>query len=361
MGHKPLIIILLITSLFIQGCYEQDMFEPFFKEPLKVSGDVLGRPLPGFTDKFDNFSAGSNLVMFERDMVIERSYGGNGLYSVADLRRDSLIGLFCPTGRAENEPLDGNYLDYVGAEGIDKAWFYSPFGKKSFLWNITESIKQGKTVYDRICPINYAENDLLSLPIKSFQLSDSTLIFQNPRQDACKEWLVDAPTFDIFNINTGELEKKIAPFQLASNQHFPEDKALLGSRCHIAPSRKKMVFSMFFFPVFGIIDLESGSVSCYRLKSAPKQRRDNYYAYFLDPVTDDDYVYIMYAGCPVDVLRKSFVASVYVFDWNGETKAKFILDGNYYAMHSDGTWLYFLRKGTGIDVLPISALRGALD
>ena len=353
--------ILSVITLF-SSCQDRIDEQSFFVSPLKLVDDLPTKTLPTFVDTMD-ISPTRVFLWFAGDYMIVEEDKNEGIYSVSDVTRDSLIGLFCEKGRGDGEPLDG-FLIHKENEGKDqKVWFHSVMSRTSFLWNVTQSIAQRKTVYDRVYPLKYDEEEYGTVLVQPFPLDDGTIVYRNLRQDGYKDWMIDAPRYDVFDLQSGERIRLIEPFKQGDSDKITakHSKGLLNHDADIAPSKDIIAFGMNRFPIIGILDINSGETKFIRIKDFPNLDKEMSKLYFIAINCDESHIYLL-SRDGVDTVAQPvsnpFASYLYVVDYDGTLRGKFKVEGSKYLSFDldDGNLYYFELENYKRYTLPVSSL-----
>ena len=355
--RKTIYFFSALVSLTVASCDRGHWEDSFFSGELHLVNDVDEIELPTLSPNIakSTISSPDDSRVFGQ-YVISHHGRSEGTYSVSNMPDGSLVGLFCPVGRGENEPMDGYGMDLVVKDGKTRAWFYSPHGRKAFLWDVTSSIESGRTVYERVCPINYSLDDYLSMPTAIFQLDDDRVILQNPRQDGRKDWLSDTPRLDICSLSLGEIISSIEPFVIADKKH-EFGKWLLNFNGCISPDRSKIALVMNYFPVLGIVDLTTEQTSFFKLVVKRRVPKDASILFFDWICCDDQNIYAMYFGQSVTdgSLEGPHHSILYVFDWEGRIRGKFGMEGNIVGLVPGDPGEFYLTDASEMTMRKVTA------
>lgn len=283
---------------------------------------------------------GANLrrIAIKDSLLFSLDTHATSFLALTNINNSELEGVYCPKGRSWAEPISMLPLQEFYSEGGDvKSYLFSYVDAKLFEWNISESLAQGKTIYDTIVQIDHGKKGYW--PIGSYyRLDGRKIIVLDTNQIPRENTMVDVPRYEIFDLVSGQCIVRYDLFNhVELESKFPEfsNKEFLGMVDCLKPDRKKLVFAMAYFPRINILDLESGEVRGFRLKDAPRFNPSKKVWCFSSIQADDQYIYALYYGKEVDNSNYDAAPNLlYVFDWEGELVRKFKLD-----RHVTDLWL----------------------
>lgn len=287
---------------------------------------------------------------FTRDTLFFSFLESSSQYvlSVADVRTDSLIGTFCPKGRSEDEPLDViPFIDLFEEDGSIKSLFFSYLNNRFFMWDISGSLREGRTLYDRVIPIKGEEKNGFLPAVSYYYLPGERIILQNTRQ-TISDWMVEPPTYDVYSVETGECERVFSPFALYEGEETLGEDGLFGSKVYLSlddcikPTRDKLAFGMWFIPYLGVLDVNTGAVTGIRMDKYPGLDPDKRYCHFMDLECDDEFIYALYCGGEGDMQAST---DLFIFDWDCDLLGKVRILGAH-RICLNGDRLYLLNYAT---------------
>lgn len=254
-------------------------------------------------------------------------------YQIFNVDTGMEIGTFCERGGGPNEVTAVNPISQFFKENNElKTMLFAPNEEELLIWNITQSIKQSKTVMDKIIPYTWKTENEGACYNPLFVLNKNILLAKVgviPIGD-------DDATLPIYQkrtVNTNKcLENYFIYKQSIKNSEsriMPEN--FFYSNDAIKPDGTKIVQAMLHLPQLNIIDVQTGSIVGYRLDdnvdfSVFKGRKEikNYYGRLH---VDDDYIYVLYRGRALGEKNKTQENNiVYVFDWKGKLVQKIALN-----------------------------------
>ncbi len=352
-----LILAILSYLLLASGCSRVDE-SSFFSGHLTGIRDIAEQPMITPASAAVPFCLTSiDDCAVTGDRIVAKEGVAEGLYSVRDYSTGELQGLFCPTDDVPGKPKDGYGLDVRKKGDEFAACFYSPYSRAVYIWNISESLDSGKTVYDRVCQIIYPERDFLSLSVVSaYLLENERVVLANLRQNGLGERLDDLPRFDIFSLTSGEMLTSVEPFILPEMVGLSKFDGVFDFNDCIKPDRSKLAFCMSRMPVLGVIDIESGAVKLLRLRDAPRFNLEDLKVCFNSVTSDDRFIYAMYYGAPLEDLESGPHHSIlYVFDWEGRIRGKFGMEGNIVGLVPGDPGEFYLADASEMTMRKVTA------
>lgn len=209
---------------------------------------------------------------------------------------------------------------------------FAPNESELLIWNITQSIKQGKTVLDKIIPYTWKMENEGACYNPLFVLNKNIVlakvgVIPIGNDDAT------LPIYQKRTVNTNKCLKKNSIYKqsIKNNESRIMPENFFYSNDAFKPDKTKIVQVMLHLPQLNIIDVQTGNIVGCRLEDnvdfsvfEGKKEIKNYYARLH---VDDDYIYVLYRGIVLggkDQIPKS--NTIYVFDWEGELVQKIALD-----------------------------------
>ncbi|MCM1177418.1 MAG: TolB-like 6-bladed beta-propeller domain-containing protein [Clostridium sp.] len=284
------------------------------------------------------------------------------LFTLTDLDTDELVGNFVQKGRSGDEFIDVLPIkEFYTENGDTKTLLFSYHDSRLVTWNISESIKTGKTVYEGKSCLG---EDGQFLPLGEYhRLNDAELIAFNANQQFNTDEMLSPPVYEMYSLPDGLLKRTYTVFRnpgIETKDALFSAKSFLSVSDCVKPDGKKIAFAMSYFPQINIMDIASGKTDGFRIKGARRFSPENKIWCFSSVASDDEFIYALYYGkdgngadynsCP-DIL--------YIFDWDGEIAHKFRLnkhvtdlcidinDGKLYLYHRARPYVYSI----GLDKL----------
>lgn len=255
-------------------------------------------------------------------------------YEIYNLKDLSFIGKFCDKGVGPDEIMALTTISHFYEEnGELKTLLYGGNEKKLLEWNISKSLVEHKTVFDRIIPYNWDVNNHVTVYNNIFRLDRDTILAITPSVPlTLDQELVSLPLYEKRTITSNKQIKLYNIFDKypennGSNVHSSYNvlspESFLTSFYCIKPDCSKMVQVMMYMPQINILDLQSGVIEGFRINSSIdfsifKKNIEKVNYCFTNVAVNDDFIYALYWGRKIkgDSEKKNS-CTVYIFDWNG--------------------------------------------
>lgn len=129
----------------------------------------------------------------------------------------------------------------------------------------------------------------------------------------------------------------------------------------IKPDRSRLVFGMYFMPVFCILDIKSGEARAYRLKGHDGIDLQKPHRHFVDIQANDDCIYALYSGEEMFKEDGTDVPDqLYVMDWDGHLLCRYSMDRRFSGLSLDGKKLYLTHYNGAAAVVNTDTLKAGL-
>lgn len=323
-------IIFFSLSVFLVCCTVRKNDTYYFNGEIKAVDDIVAiseMPEPDtvrLNGAYYGFIAAYDSLM----IFWNASPGSDFSFDIFDMNNGNPVGSFCRKGRGEYEfinllPIFQLYLE----NGQLKTVLRAANEEKSMIWNISESVSNGATVYDTIIP--YKEKLIGSeLFCHGGNIYSYLLPYGNLISDPDFYELPYLKRYDRHNMETPDYIMDLFKTTVKgkTTDRIKTD-AFLRSHCAIKPDGTKMAMGMSFMPQLNIIDLEKWNQTGYRIGKNEegfsrflKEKDDREY-YCTAIQADDDYIYMLYFGDLYSEIKRS-LDIIYIFDWNGNPVEK---------------------------------------
>lgn len=264
----------------------------------------------------------------------------NHFFTVFNVDTGKEIGSFVEKGHGPEEVISVNTIFQHFKKGNDiMTMLYASNEGKLFLWNISQSVRKEKTVYDTIVSYN---NDRIFF---SFYQSEDILLAYKPSHKLSKEEAT-TPFYEKRTIYSNKLLQNYPIYKQKSviNSHARSLDFFFYTWDAIKPDGSKIVQAMMHLPQINIIDTNTGDVVGYRMKNSPDfsllesdmQQMNRYYTCVH---ADDDYIYATYWGKEAwddrFGVEVPFFNTIHVFNWDGKPLYKLVTDQSFYRVWSD--------------------------
>ncbi len=254
-------------------------------------------------------------------------------YNIFNINTGEEIGTFCSKGGGPKEAAAFGPISQFFKIGNElQTLLFAPNEEKLVIWNITQSIKQGITVIDKIIPYAwrdanggacynemYLQDDSILLArVDPFPLSDeeSTLLFYQKR-----------------TLDTNKALKNYSIYKqtIKNEEASIVSEAFFTSADAFKPDGTKAVQVMGHLPQLNVLDFETGQVVGYRMEGGDDfsifQGKKNIKNYYVEVQADDNYIYALYWGKDRWGMHEiPYVNTIHVFDWHGKLIQKLETD-----------------------------------
>ena len=346
---KPIIYILLIFVLF-HSCARGP--EVFFKCEMQELNEkarvekIMLKEVEG-----TGINTMSDVVKDSIALSLEPT--GGYLFSISNVMTGKFLGQFCKQGKSAQEILSAIPVKEIyESDGEDKACVYSYMDSKVCIWNITKSLDAGKDVYDKVVTLK-GEGNYEFLALKScYYLGDGKILACNSNQNPESDELLDVPVYEIYDMSNGE-QKVVLEGMFEKIEELPVRNTLFSPKEYfsgvdcISPDRSRLVYAMSYFPCFFIFDINSGATEGFRFTGCPSFSPERKIWYFTSVQSDENFIYALYYGKEIDYSDYDACPDIlYVFDWSGNVRCKFLLDRHFtdLSVDTDSGKLYFTHR-----------------
>lgn len=350
---KRFYLLLLISSLLLFGCkgiVEQDFF--FQRLSTTEYESVKEKEL---NDSFITSSMIPMSIIVDSLMISIDRLKQDFIFSISNIQNDSLLGTFCRRGRSNNEivdclPIMSTYSNSIG-ELCAPIFTYGD--GRILIWNITQSLDAGSHIYENIIQLHNEENWYPFL--SGYLLCEKSVIVRNSKQIGSSDTPVNAPRYEVYSTSTGELIRQydiFKPVVFETNNPIYTSNSFLGCTDCIKPDRTKIAIGMGYMPVYGILDLHSGSFKGFQINNLIPFRPTERIWHFCDMVADNQLIYALYYGGDISEYdSKRHSSTLFVLDWEGRIKARYSLDKYVTELNLSNGILYLSYIGDAVYML----------
>ncbi len=267
----------------------------------------------------------------------------NHFFNITNLGTGKEIGFFCEKGQGPREAISANCIFQLFKKENDLCtylWSYAD-GRLS-LWNISQSIRTGTTVYDEI--VSYDKNRYFSL---FYQPGDT--LFVNRPSDFLNVEEVTTPFYEKRTIHSKEVVQDYPIYRkpLLRNKDAAQLELSLKTWDAIKPDGSKIAQAMMYLPQINILDTRTGNLAGYRMKNSPDlsflEEADKdiklMNRYYNSIHADNQYIYASYWGKEQWSDRRGeetpLFNTIHVFDWNGKLLYELITDRSFFHVWVD--------------------------
>ncbi len=277
-------------------------------------------------------------------ILISYQFDGDCFLNAFQIKSGEKVLSLCKRGRGPNEFISPTLFYECGRDVL----LYDSQTSELSEVDLDASLQEGSTVVAkriRIRSGQEASSGLLSIN----KLDDSRFLAFDSGQGAGRNGpeLIKKPTYKIYNFESGKPEKILSIFNDPPRKKrikAPEYFIYNFSRCDCISSDKKTVFfALTTSPIYGLLNLESGDISGFRIEGEPGSRKEKYMASFSDLCTDGQYVFALYFGQPYETALET-PSSLLVFDWNGTLLKIVPLNAPFGTCRTNGEKLFLSRR-----------------
>lgn len=336
------LLCIFYVIIFLPGCRENTSY---FNGKIITANDIqVTDTLVGEKIVLDSINSG--IISLCDSFVFFYSHNMPDFqYYCFNIKTGKYISNFFPIGRGAGEFLNVTPIVQKYNENDEiKALFTAINEEKAGVFNITQSIKQKKTICDTIFNLRWSDKYTRSF-ISIFRYDDSTvLVHKLPEKITLDDNRYLLPQYLMINYHTGNIER-IYDLYNEPGVYNPEAKDLNEdfylSYNLIHPDRTKIVMLMTMLPQINILDVETGTLKGITISGSPGfedlKECDDFRQYYSFSDVDDKYIYGLY----IDKSYTDFKATVNtcminVFDW-------------------EGNFVYKLYVGNGLDQIQIDS------
>jgi len=268
----------------------------------------------------------------------------DNLYSfdVFNIKTGSEIGKFCPIGKGHGEYLALSPIKEVTKEGNDlRAILFAPNESKLLIWNISKSIEQGTTVYDKI--IEYRCKDSSSSYTALYPIGNDSLLAYIASVHISNTDIITPSQYQIRSMFS---DREIKRIQVFDSPKAIEESAILPERFYsssfcVKPNKKQFAEAMTYQPQINIIDIETSSIKGYsydgeHINSLDEGNNLNVQRFYLRVQSTDNYIFALYDGSMRSKNPNTDgYKELHLYNWNGSMLKKIILENPIHEIFID--------------------------
>ena len=263
-------------------------------------------------------------------------------FSISNLDTGEEIGFFCEKGQGPREATSVNCIFQLFKKENDICsylWAYNQ--SQLFLWNISQSIEKGTTVYDTI--VSYEKNRYFFL---FYQHED--FLFVNRPPDFLNDEEVSTPFYEKRSISTKEVirDYRFYKEKLLRSKDVAKLENSLYTWDVMKPDGSKIAQTMTYLPQINILDTNTGDIVGFRMRNSPDFSfletdidMKSMIRYYNNIHADNNYIYATYwgkeqwrdrIGNEVPLFNK-----IHIFDWSGKQLYELITDRSFFRVWVD--------------------------
>ena len=338
------LIFYTIIFLIIISCTQQNIM---------IGKNILIKEFPQEINltggKLDITSIGVNaLYVVDTFLICHKFYGLDDFFDIYSTNTLQSLGKFLSPGRGPDEFLNAIYMGQYFKDSLNTyMWVKDGALMKLVLFNVTESIRQQKTILDSCI---YLSEDCRG---ECFVLGDTLISIVNSSYNHI--------------LNTYDLKKDTLsqqPIIMFSDPLKNEHQYLFGMTNQLRSDHKRFVSNManfnqinIFSPQFTDIitlSLYEPTVSMKEISFIPERERIRYFSGL--QITDSS-IYALYINLPTPIFREhNKNVEIQQFDWEGTPIRKFIITNDiiYFTLDTRHKCIYTFKDNEEIDKYDIS-------
>lgn len=327
-----------MSLLFLEGCgcpgENKEDKECFNGEICIVNNSVSAKTVQCTALSIDGVYSGPVFVYDSLLFYYPMNRTSSSFYEIYNLKDLTLMGRFCNKGGGPDELLAATTITHFYKEDGDlKVLLYGGNEKKIREWNVSKSLSEGKTIFDRDCTFGWDVDGHVTVYNNLFRLNKDTVFVVTPSVPiTLDQELISLPVYEKRSVETN---KKVQSYPIFKK--YPENnnvnvnslynilspERFLTSFYCIKPDLTKVVQALMFMPQINILDLESGLVKGYRTNAAVdfsifKRNIEKVDYCYTSVAANDEFIYALYWGEKItDDEEEKNPCVVHVFNWNG--------------------------------------------
>lgn len=251
-------------------------------------------------------------------------------FEIVQLSTHTQIGSFCSLGHGHEEYTVLSPITQIYENMNDKKTIlFAPNESKLLIWNISESIRKGSTIYESVIPYSWKDKFPVAFINQVMIGKDSVLLYLPSLRVSSNNQLTDQ-CYQIRTLNSNSLIREIKifdhPIDNKSSRVLPE--TFLGAYFSLKPDRSMFVEAMTWLPQINIIDIKTGKITGHRMKDIQEEdvfltNMENALCCYTRVVSDNNYIFALWSGTPRKELHTALGYNIiHVFDWEGKLEKK---------------------------------------
>lgn len=319
---------LAIVLFFMAACTSNHNF----RGHLEISRDEAEEMLLKSSSKYID-SIYSPLLSIVDSIAL--FYTNNGTaYEAVKLSTGHKIGSFCPIGHGQGEYIAISPIRQIYQEKSEyKAIMFAPNESKILLWNISRSLRSGRTVYDYVGDYSWKNKNPVSYS-KQVIIGNDSILFYTPSVHITSKNQLTIPKYQIRTLKSNEQIKEFQIFNYTienTNSQVLSESFLDGS-FSLKPDGSQFVEVMNWLPQINIVDVKTGKIDGYRIKNIQDEdvfstNMENAIFCYKCVVSDNQFIYALWAGKKKRELHPDVgYQTIHIYDWNGKLLRKYQLE-----------------------------------
>ena len=272
-------------------------------------------------EKLDITSIGvNNIFVVDTFLICYKAMGLDEFFDIYSTNTYQSLGKFLSPGRGPNEFLNATYMgQHFNDSSNTYMWIKDEALMKLTLFNLTESIKQEKTIIDSCIYLDRVQEGY------GFLIND-TLINIDPYPENV--------FFKTYELSTDKLLEPIKMFKNPYPNHSYQDQ-IFAMTTTLRPNNKCFASSMIFFNQINIyssnfkyrksLSIYTPTPSIKQVLNTPREERIVYYSLVGSTMK---YIYALYINQPNSSWDTPRKIEIHIFDWDGIPIQKLIIPQN---------------------------------
>lgn len=251
--------------------------------------------------------------------TLDRSHS----FHVFNVNNGREIGKFCPVGHGNGEFVALSPISNLTKQGkCLSTLLFAPNESKMVVWNITESIKRGTTVFDKTMKYSWQKDSPAGMSWV-YAIGKDSIFVKRPSVHISNTDEILPYIYQVRVLSSNKLLNEIQLFDVPENVEsaiMPE--FLYSSANSLKPDNSKFVEAMMYEPQINIVDIHTGKACGYRLQSVQanasvEKAMENVRSFYLRVQTTNDYIIALYNGREVQSTGVGY-DMLHVYNWKGE-------------------------------------------
>ena len=337
-------LLAIIVSLFV--CCGNNNDNYYFNGGIKYFDDSQ-KIVKNITSKSLSMESGvpfGMIAVYDSLLICWSSEYRDNFFNIINVDTGEEIGFFVNRGRGPREVLSVGKVDQLFKKENDICTFLGTYNPgRLFIWNISQSVEKGVTVYDTIIAYEMSRAYEMNRYRYLFYKPPDTLFFNMWPNPYYEEHTIQF--YEKRTISTQKVIKEYRFFKnISLNMVDARDIELLFYTWDIIkPDGSKIAQVMHSLPQINILDTHTGNVIGYRMKNSPDFSLFKKYTdtktmnrYFTSIHADNNYIYATYWGKEVwNGMEFPYINIIHVFDWNGKQLYELITDRSFFHIWVD--------------------------
>lgn len=323
-----LIILSVVLAFTCISCHRNDDSAYFNGDIIRVSNSQIRECDVTLKEISLNGANYGWVAVYDSLMFFMNPKLSNSFYNVFNVNTGEELGTFCAKGGGPDEVAAlGPIFQFFKEDDDLKTLLFAPNEERLLIWNISQSLKQGKTIMDRTIPYTWRTENQGACYHEMF-LQDKDILFTKVSAFPIGDDDATLPIWQKRTINTNKCLSTYNIYKqtIKNNKSSIIPEAFYYSNDAFKPDGTKIVQVMTHFPQLNIIDVQTGKVVGYRMDENVDftifEGKGDIKGYFSEVKVDDNYIYASYWG----KISWGNINTIYVFNWRGEVVCKINTD-----------------------------------